>query len=1038
MFEKWLVLVPPRSVLVASAALLALVLWALTVHSQGDLQVGYAVIEATPDSLVPVSTALFSLRLNGVLVSEAGVAAVEPIRRGRLFVDATIPTGLALANPSGVEVAAVLTLRDSDGNLVGEDQIALPAGHHRAFFVTELQGLGTLRPGSVGSLSFESNSDEGLAALTIRQSTNAHQEPLLATLPVVELGSGGSEANSLESRSVAPSIIFPHLGAGGPLTTQIILINPVSEALRGRIRLTSSDGNPLELQLDGIAGSDFPYDLAPDGVFQATLTSDSGGFAGYATVTVEEGSGSPAGTAIFQFREPGGNLVSEAGVGAGLTTTLARIFVDNVDTQTGVAVASPGNPSAEVTFRLLDLTGRQLGVVRRILPEAGHLAVFADELFPDLTDRLTGVLEIASEVPFMPITLKLTVNERGDLILTTLPVADLTRPRPTGLLVFPQVGFGLGFTPRFILINADLENGAVGDLRLTQSSGIPLTTDLGGGTGSQFAYFAAAGGARRLSAEDTLEVAQIILDPNNPQGTEIVVNEGNTLALNPLVVDIDGNVRDDIPVEMFSLDPTAAMVNGSLLTGNAPGFSTLTVVAGGAVQATTVTVVRVVAGSSGFGVSGISADLAGRLYLTSRSRQTVLVARSLDDVPTVYAGTDGEAGFVDRAKLQSRFDSPRSIAFDQANGALYVADSENHVIRHVPLGEFDVESLAGSGDPGSQDGAGSAARFRKPLGVVLDGRGFLWVADTGNHTIRRVNLVTGMAKTMAGNAGVPGFADGTGQEARFDSPSSVAIARESLAAQLDRESRGQPPPALRVLVADRRNNALRIVNEDGTVETFRREREIPAPGFLKFLPLGQEETGFEDPRSVASDAAGNIFVSQGNGTVSTVLTTGAVVNAAEPGSFDEPEQLTVTGSGRIVVADGLNTGREVIFGSPEISSVTPSEIGTAGGERVTIQGRNFAPESIVVIDGQIVSDVLVQSTSTLVFSAPSLSSGLKTLTVLNRGGIAQSSIDVPPPSLGELLPGHITTVAGGGDFTGDGGPARDANLLVHCPISSRC
>lgn len=77
-----------------------------------------------------------------------------------------------------------------------------------------------------------------------------------------------------------------------------------------------SDGLPLELELDGRLGASFPYQLPPDGVFQGTLTSTGETRAGYAVVTVDEGTQLPVGTAIFQFRDAQGRLISEAGVWA--------------------------------------------------------------------------------------------------------------------------------------------------------------------------------------------------------------------------------------------------------------------------------------------------------------------------------------------------------------------------------------------------------------------------------------------------------------------------------------------------------------------------------------------------------------------------------------------------------------------------------------------------------------------------------------------------------------------------------------------------
>ena len=132
---------------------------------------------------------------------------------------------------------------------------------------------------------------------------------------------------------------------------------------------------------------------------------------------------------------------------------------------------------------------------------------------------------------------------------------------------------------------------------------------------------------------------------------------------------------------------------------------------------------------------------------------------------TTLAGRAGSAGSADGTGSAARFYYPRGVAVDSA-GNVYVADTGNHTIRKVtPAGV--VTTLAGlAGSSGSADGTGSAARFNYPPGVAVDSAGNVYVADTGNHTIRKVTPA-GVVTTLAGLAGSSGSADGTGSAARF-------------------------------------------------------------------------------------------------------------------------------------------------------------------------------------------------------------------------------------------------------------------------------
>jgi sugar lactone lactonase YvrE len=211
-----------------------------------------------------------------------------------------------------------------------------------------------------------------------------------------------------------------------------------------------------------------------------------------------------------------------------------------------------------------------------------------------------------------------------------------------------------------------------------------------------------------------------------------------------------------------------------------------------------------------------------------RPGRAVPVATAVDAAPLLewrahvdpLAG-DGHLGWRDGPAAQARFADPYGLALDP-HGTLYVSDGgDNDRIRALRR-DGTVATLAG-GVEGFRDGQGAAARFDTPSGLALDATGNLYVADTGNHAIRKVTP-DGVVTTLAGT-GQPGWRDGPGVQAQFDGPMGVAV-----------DASG------RVIVADAYNDRVRAIAPDGQVTTlaggptFARQPREPASGSAGLAP----------------------------------------------------------------------------------------------------------------------------------------------------------------------------------------------------------
>lgn len=167
---------------------------------------------------------------------------------------------------------------------------------------------------------------------------------------------------------------------------------------------------------------------------------------------------------------------------------------------------------------------------------------------------------------------------------------------------------------------------------------------------------------------------------------------------------------------------------------------------------------------------GVALDSSGNAYVADW--QNDLIREVSGGQVSTLAGSNGLVGFVDGNGGAARLELPQAIAVDSAGQHIYVADG-NPAIRVVtPAG--DVTTLAGSTTPGDSDGIGSAAHFSLLGGIAIDSSNNIYVADTNNDTIRKVTLA-GAVTTLAGLAGSPGSSDGTGSAARFNAPAGIAV-----------------------------------------------------------------------------------------------------------------------------------------------------------------------------------------------------------------------------------------------------------------------
>jgi uncharacterized repeat protein (TIGR02543 family) len=158
------------------------------------------------------------------------------------------------------------------------------------------------------------------------------------------------------------------------------------------------------------------------------------------------------------------------------------------------------------------------------------------------------------------------------------------------------------------------------------------------------------------------------------------------------------------------------------------------------------------------------------LYVADHSAHTIRSVNLATGEVATLAGSPGASGYVDGTGATARFTNPAGLAL--LGGFLYVADSNNHAIRRIDPATGDVTTLAGGRDANRFDD-GPNARFNTPLGLATDGVS-LFVADTVNRVVRRLDPATGAATVLAGQAGVVGTAYGPAPYVRFRDPRFLA------------------------------------------------------------------------------------------------------------------------------------------------------------------------------------------------------------------------------------------------------------------------
>lgn len=363
---------------------------------------------------------------------------------------------------------------------------------------------------------------------------------------------------------------------------------------------------------------------------------------------------------------------------------------------------------------------------------------------------------------------------------------------------------------------------------------------------------------------------------------------------------------------------------------------------------------------------GLAVDAAGNLYLADSSNNRIRKADAVTGLVATIAGNGNIGATGDGAQATAAsLANPSSIALDPA-GNLYFADSGNNAIRRVDAVTGVITTVAGTlnhhGYTGDH-GLATAATLNTPNGIALDGVGNLYLADTGNHVIRRVDAATGIISTVAGN-GTAGY-NGDAQlatHAQLSSPWSVYVA-----------SKGE------LYIADQNNHRIRLVSPAGIIST------LAGTGTAGFTgdkgPADQAQ--LNEPASVALDVAGNLYIADsGNnrirkisakdGSISTIAGIDGESFSGDGGPADQaglygPYTLALSGDGNLFIADVFHNRVRKITVNAAMMKFPAIRVGRTSPAQVqTVENDGNAPlnfSSIAALSNAKVDNATVCSPS---------------------------------------------------------------------------
>lgn len=350
------------------------------------------------------------------------------------------------------------------------------------------------------------------------------------------------------------------------------------------------------------------------------------------------------------------------------------------------------------------------------------------------------------------------------------------------------------------------------------------------------------------------------------------------------------------------------------------------IAAGGALTRMAGGIDSIPVGDSGDGVgsaarfaapSGLAMDPGGNIFVADSQNNAIRRLTPAGAVTTVAGAADGR-GLSDGTGASARFNQPNSVAAD-SRGNVFVADIQNNAIRKITAAGVVTTIGSAAGAAGSADGAATVARFSSPRGVATDATGNVYVADTGNSTIRKIST-DGVVTTVAGGdvaaaGGSRGLSDGIGRAARFDSPQALTVGPDGT-----------------IFVADSGNNRIRKIAPDGTVTTV-------------YNALATV-LSFSIPSGIAVDRAGNMFIVDQNSGVTKISVAGVLTHLSNfvTGGFpDGTGGVAVDDAGNVYVTGRFYHAIRRIGPGGQVTAVAGNELGN-GADYGSSDGLGFAAQ----------------------------------------------------------------------------------------------